>query len=425
MERLRVITKHLSVSEERGVVADPVGARDPPRFPSNPDDIVVVAALRTPIGKSRKGVFKDTHGDDLLSMAFTGVLKSVNIQPADIGDICVGNVNDPRASVTARFAQFFSGIPHTVPVSAVNRQCGSGLQAFMNVAGGIKNKSFPLAMAGGVEMMSKNAMGGKGFEDLNPKIMDFEDAKNSLIPMGITSEIVAERYGVSREQQDTFSMQSHQKAARATENGHFKAEIIPVTVQVEDQAGNKKTITVTQDEGIRGNTNMEVLAKLKPAFQKGGSTTAGNSSQTSDGAAAVLVASREEAQRRSLPVLGTLRAFAVTGVAPDEMGVGPAAAIPVALKMAGLTIDDIEVFEINEAFASQAVYCVKKLGIPAEKVNPKGGAIAFGHPLGATGARMIATLLHELKRRGKRSLGVVSMCMGTGMGAAAVFEYNP
>ncbi|WAQ95073.1 THIKA-like protein [Mya arenaria] len=371
MERLNVIASHLSMSEKRGMATSEV-AGSVKLFSFNPDDIVVVAALRTPIGKSRRGVFKDTHGDDLLSQAFNGVLKSVNIRPDEIGDICVGNVNDARASVTARFAQFFSGIPHTVPVSAVNRQCGSGLQAFMNIAGGIKNKAYPLGLAGGFEMMSKSGMGGKGFDDMNPRIMDVKEAKDSLIPMGLTSEIVAERYGVSREVQDRFSMDSHKKAAAATKNGHFKAEIIPVTVEVEDMEGNRRTITVTEDEGIRGNTTMEVLAKLKPAFKQGGTTTAGNSSQTSDGAAAVLVASREEAKRRGLPILGTLRAFAVVGVAPDEMGVGPAAAIPQALKMAGLTIDDIDVYEINEAFASQAAYCVRKLGIPSEKVNPKG-----------------------------------------------------
>lgn len=426
MERIKVLTNHLSISDKRELINESTAStREPPRFSNNPDDIVVVSALRTPIGKSRRGVFKDTHGDDLLSAAFTGVLNSVNIRPDEIGDICVGNVNDAKSSVTARFAQFFSGIPYTVPASSVNRQCGSGLQAFMNIAGGIKNKTYPIGLAGGVEMMTKQPMGSKGFEDLNSKIMDFEDAKNCLIPMGITSENVAERYGITREQQDRFSMASHQKAARATKEGHFKAEIIPVTVQVTDKNGEEKTITVREDEGIRANTTMEVLAKLKPAFKQGGSTTAGNSSQTSDGAAAVLVASRAEAERRRLPILGTLRSLAVTGVPPDVMGIGPAAAIPEALKMAGLTIDDIDIFEINEAFASQAVYCVDKLGIPHEKVNPKGGAIAFGHPLGATGARMIATLLHEMKRRGKRSLGVVSMCMGTGMGAAAVFEYNP
>lgn len=425
MERISVLAKHLSVSDRNGVTPEATGStREPPRFPNKPDDIVVVAAVRTPIGKSRRGFFKDTHGDDLLSAAFNGILKSVNIKPDEIGDICVGNVNDNKASVGTRFAQFYSGIPYTVPVSSVNRQCGSGLQAFMNIAGGIKNKSYPIGLAGGVEMMTKDQI-GKGFEELNSKVMDYEDAKNCLIPMGITSENVAERYGITREQQDKFSMSSHQKAARATKEGHFKAEIIPVTVNVTDKNGEEKTITVTQDEGIRPNTTMEALKKLKPAFKQGGSTTAGNSSQTSDGAAAVLVANRAEAEKRGLPILGTLRAFAVTGVPPDVMGIGPAAAIPEALKMAGLTIDDVDIYEINEAFASQAVYCVDKLGIPHEKVNPKGGAIAFGHPLGATGARMIATLVHEQKRRGKRSLGVVSMCMGTGMGAAAIFEYQP
>ncbi|KAL4222905.1 3-ketoacyl-CoA thiolase [Mactra antiquata] len=420
MERINVLAGHLSVSERR-IAPEFTSARD---FPNRPDDVVIVSALRTPIGKSRRGVFKDTHGDELLSKAFNGVLGSVNIKPDEIGDICIGNCNDPKASVSARFAQFFSGIPHTVPVSAVNRQCGSGLQAFMNIAGGIKNNAYPIGLAGGVEMMTRDAM-GKGFGDLNSKVMDYDDAKNCLIPMGITSENVAEKYGITREQQDKFSMASHQKADKATKSGHFKAEIIPVTVQVTDKNGDEKTITVTQDEGIRGNTTMEVLAKLRPAFKQGGSTTAGNSSQTSDGAAAVLVASRAEAERRGLPILGTLRGFAVTGVPPDVMGIGPAVAIPEVLKKTGLSKEDIDIYEINEAFASQAVYCVEKLGIPAEKVNPKGGAIAFGHPLGATGARMIATLLHEMKRRGKKSLGIVSMCMGTGMGAAAIFEYSP
>ncbi|NXO93600.1 THIKB thiolase, partial [Certhia brachydactyla] len=284
--------------------------------------------------------------------------------------------------------------------------------------------------------------------DISSNMMDNPKARDCLIPMGITSENVAEKFGVSRKKQDAFALASQQKdfwnesmvryfhsgfglgslepecgSAKAQQMGLFKAEIVPVKTTVTDDEGNKKTITVHQDEGIRPSTTLEGLAKLKPAFKEDGSTTAGNASQVSDGAAAVLLAKRSKAAQLGLPVLGVLRSFAVVGVPPDVMGIGPAYAIPVAVEKAGLTLNDIDIYEINEAFASQAVYCVEKLGIPMEKVNPLGGAIALGHPLGCTGARQVVTLLNELKRRGKRAYGVVSMCIGTGMGAAAVFEY--
>ncbi|NXH07510.1 THIKB thiolase, partial [Loxia leucoptera] len=279
--------------------------------------------------------------------------------------------------------------------------------------------------------------------DISSNMMDNPKARDCVIPMGITSENVAEKFGVSRKKQDAFALASQQKkhtatswrsaaivlpfsvwlAAKAQQMGLFKTEIVPVKTTVADNEGNKKTITVHQDEGIRPSTTLEGLAKLKPAFKEDGSTTAGNASQVSDGAAAVLLAKRSKAAQLGLPVLGVLRSFAVVGVPPDVMGIGPAYAIPVAVEKAGLTLNDIDIYEINEAFASQAVYCVEKLGIPMEKVNPLGGAIALGHPLGCTGARQVVTLLNELKRRGKRAYGVVSMCIGTGMGAAAVFEY--
>ncbi|NXT13041.1 THIKB thiolase, partial [Prunella fulvescens] len=277
--------------------------------------------------------------------------------------------------------------------------------------------------------------------DISSNMMDNPKARDCLIPMGITSENVAEKFGVSRKKQDAFALASQQnspafhlrniltfhtlftRAAKAQQMGLFKTEIVPVKTTVADNEGNKKTITVHQDEGIRPSTTLEGLAKLKPAFKEDGSTTAGNASQVSDGAAAVLLAKRSKAAQLGLPVLGVLRSFAVVGVPPDVMGIGPAYAIPVAVEKAGLTLNDIDIYEINEAFASQAVYCVEKLGIPMEKVNPLGGAIALGHPLGCTGARQVVTLLNELKRRGKRAYGVVSMCIGTGMGAAAVFEY--
>uniref|UniRef100_A0A8C6ZFB3 Acetyl-CoA acyltransferase 1 n=1 Tax=Nothoprocta perdicaria TaxID=30464 RepID=A0A8C6ZFB3_NOTPE len=259
--------------------------------------------------------------------------------------------------------------------------------------------------------------------DISSRSMENSKARDCLIPMGITSENVAEKFGISRKKQDAFALTSQQNHFSAQQMGLFKAEIVPVKTTVVDDKGNRKTITVSQDEGIRPSTTLEGLAKLKPSFKENGSTTAGNASQVSDGAAAVLLAKRSKAAQLGLPILGVLKSFAVVGVPPDVMGIGPAYAIPVALEKAGLTLNDIDIYEINEAFASQAVYCIEKLGIPLEKVNPLGGAIALGHPLGCTGTRQVVTLLNELKRRGKRAYGVVSMCMGTGMGAAAVFEY--
>lgn len=416
MHRVRVVLGHLP-GAPRGVRAELTSAAG-----DRSQDIVIVHGRRTPICKAKRGGFKDTTPDELLTSVMTAVLKDVNLKPELVGDICVGNVLQPGAGpVVARAAQFFSGIPETVPISCVNRQCSSGLQAIINIAGGIRNGSYDIGLACGVESMSLRSVGNVG--DISPRIVDDVRARDCLIPMGITSENVAEQFGVSRQKQDMFSLASQQKAAAAQRAGRFKAEIVPVTTTITDDQGNTRTITVSEDDGIRPSTTLEGLAKLKPAFKEDGSTTAGNASQVSDGAAAVLLARRSTATRLGLPIMGVLRSFAVVGVPPDVMGIGPAYAIPVALEKAGLTIDDIDVYEINEAFASQAVYCVEKLGIPLEKVNPNGGAIALGHPLGCTGARQTVTLLNELKRTGKRGLGVVSMCIGTGMGAAAVFEY--
>ncbi|NWI98523.1 THIKA thiolase, partial [Crypturellus undulatus] len=389
---------------------------------SSPDDVVVVHGRRTAIGRSKRGGFKDTTPDELLSAVMTAVLEDVDLPPEALGDICLGNVLQPGAgALTVRIAQFLSGIPETVPCSSVNRQCSSGLQALINIAGGIRNGAYDIGLACGVESMSLGSADNPG--DISSRTMDNSKARDCLIPMGITSENVAERFGVSRKKQDAFALTSQQKAARAQQLGLFKTEIVPVTTTVVDDKGNRRTITVSQDEGIRASTTLEGLAKLKPSFKENGSTTAGNASQVSDGAAAVILAKRSKAAQLGLPILGVLKSFAVVGVPPDIMGIGPAYAIPVALEKAGLTLNDIDIYEINEAFASQALYCVEKLGIPMEKVNPLGGAIALGHPLGCTGTRQVVTLLHELKRRGKRAYGVVSMCMGTGMGAAAVFEY--
>uniref|UniRef100_U3EKQ4 3-ketoacyl-CoA thiolase, peroxisomal isoform a n=1 Tax=Callithrix jacchus TaxID=9483 RepID=U3EKQ4_CALJA len=421
MQRLQVVLGHLTGQPHPGwtLQAAPCSSGDPQ---ASAADVVVVHGRRTAICRAGRGGFKDTTPDELLSAVMTAVLQDVNLRPEQLGDICVGNVLQPGAgAIMARIAQFLSDIPETVPLSTVNRQCSSGLQAVASIAGGIRNGSYDIGMACGVESMSLADRGNPG--NITSRLMEKEKARDCLIPMGITSENVAERFGISREKQDTFALASQQKAARAQSKGCFQAEIVPVTTTVHDDKGTKRSITVTQDEGIRPSTTMEGLAKLKPAFKKDGSTTAGNSSQVSDGAAAILLARRSKAEELGLPILGVLRSYAVVGVPPDIMGIGPAYAIPVALQKAGLTVSDVDIFEINEAFASQAAYCVEKLRLPPEKVNPLGGAVALGHPLGCTGARQVITLLNELKRRGKRAYGVVSMCVGTGMGAAAVFEY--
>uniref|UniRef100_A0A2K6P365 Acetyl-CoA acyltransferase 1 n=1 Tax=Rhinopithecus roxellana TaxID=61622 RepID=A0A2K6P365_RHIRO len=419
MQRLQVVLGHLTGRPGSGWM--PQAALCLSGSPqASAADVVVVHGRRTAICRAGRGGFKDTTPDELLSAVMTAVLKDVNLRPEELGDICVGNVLQPGAgAIMARIAQFLSDIPETVPLSTVNRQCSSGLQAVASIAG--NSPYLLLFLLPRVESMSLADRGNPG--NITSRLMDKEKARDCLIPMGITSENVAERFGISREKQDTFALASQQKAARAQSKGCFQAEIVPVTTTVHDDKGTKRSITVTQDEGIRPSTTMEGLAKLKPAFKKDGSTTAGNSSQVSDGAAAILLARRSKAEELGLPILGVLRSYAVVGVPPDIMGIGPAYAIPIALQKAGLTVSDVDIFEINEAFASQAAYCVEKLRLPSEKVNPLGGAVALGHPLGCTGARQVITLLNELKRRGKRAYGVVSMCIGTGMGAAAVFEY--
>jgi len=385
------------------------------------DDVVIVCSLRTAIGRAKRGNFKDTHLTDLLSAVLKGVIDKTKIDPKLIEDVCVGTVLPPGGGATqARMALFLAGFPETTAIQTVNRQCSSGLQAVANIVGEIRNGFISIGIAAGVESMSSYDM-ASSVGELNPKIFQNINAQNCLMSMGDTSENVAEKYGITREEQDKFAFESQRRALQAQKEGRFKAEIIPVTTVVKTPEGDK-TVTVSQDEGVRP-TTMESLTKLKPAFRPNGSSTAGNSSQVSDGAAASLLMRRSMAKKLGLPVFGTFRSFAVVGVPPEIMGVGPAEAIPVALKKAGLKVDDIDVYEINEAFASQAFYSAKKLSIPLTKVNPNGGAIALGHPLGCTGVRQIATLLHELKRTNGR-FGVVSMCIGTGMGAAAVIELD-
>ncbi|CAL0303135.1 unnamed protein product [Lupinus luteus] len=388
------------------------------------DDVVIVAAYRTPLCKAKRGGFKDTHADDLLAPVLKAVIEKTNLNPSEVGDIIVGTVLAPgsQRATECRMAAFYAGFPDTVPIRTVNRQCSSGLQAVADVAAAIKAGFYDIGIGAGLESMTATPMGWEG--SVNPKAKLFEQAQNCLLPMGITSENVAQRFGVSRQEQDQAAVESHRRAAAATAAGRFKDEIVPVTTKIVDpKTGEEKSVTISVDDGIRPNASVADLGKLKPVFKRDGTTTAGNSSQVTDGAGAVLLMKRSVAVQKGLPILGVFRTFAAVGVDPAIMGVGPAAAIPAAVKAAGLELDDIDLFEINEAFASQFVYCRNKLGLDPEKVNVNGGAMAIGHPLGATGARCVATLLHEMKRRGKDSrFGVISMCIGTGMGAAAVFE---
>ncbi|XP_017427612.1 3-ketoacyl CoA thiolase 1, peroxisomal isoform X2 [Vigna angularis] len=388
------------------------------------DDVVIVAAYRTAICKAKRGSFKDTLPDDLLASVLKAVIEKTKVDPAEVGDIVVGTVLAPGSDrgIECRMAAFYAGFPDTVPLRTVNRQCSSGLQAVADVAAYIKAGFYDIGIGAGLESMSHDTV--NRLRNINPKVETFAQARDCLLPMGITSENVAQRYGVTRLEQDQAAVESHKRAAAATASGKFKEEIIPVSTKfVDPKTRVEKKITVSVDDGIRPNTNIVDLAKLKPAFQKDGSTTAGNASQISDGAGAVLLMKRRVAVQKGLPILGIFRSFAAVGVDPAVMGVGPAAAIPAAVKSAGLELGNIDLYEINEAFASQYVYCCKKLGLDPRKVNVNGGAIALGHPLGATGARCVATLLNEMKRRGRDCrYGVISMCIGSGMGAAAVFE---
>lgn len=427
--RLQVLLGHVSASNssQAGLgLAACAGKRGPwsKLGEKGEGDVVIVSALRTAIGKARKGCFKDTTPDILLTKILKGTMDRLRLDPREIEDIAIGNVQMGGAYAgPARMAQLIAGFPETTPLYSLNRQCSSGLQAVANVAESIMSGRIDAGIGCGVESMT-NGGGVKDAKmppiDLNA-VFECELARQCLTPMGITSENVASRYGITRAQQDAMAVVSHAKALKAQATGLFSDEILPIQVTWEDKEGEEQEITVTKDDGPRPGTTVAGLAKLRAVFKKGGSTTAGNASQVSDGAAAVVLMRRSKAVELGMPILGAMRGFQVVGVKPDEMGVGPAVAIPAICEMTGIKVSDVDIFELNEAFASQAVYCVQKLGIPMEKVNPLGGAIALGHPLGCTGARCVATVLHQLRRTKKR-FGVVSMCIGTGMGAAALFE---
>jgi acetyl-CoA acyltransferase len=383
-------------------------------------EVVVVSAARTAIGKAKRGNLKDTRPDTMMAAALQEAVKRAGgFDPSLLDDVVIGTAfpEAEQGMNVGRTVALMAGFPNHVPAMTINRFCSSGLQSLAQGAAAILAGWQDLVVTGGVESMTQIAMGGQK-PSPNPELMAMNP--QAYASMGVTSENVAERFDVSRETQDAFAFESHRRAVAAIQSGRFKEEIFPLPTRVfRDDAWHD--VVVDTDEGPRADTTLEALAKLRPVFKDGGTTTAGNASQVSDGAAAEVIASREFAEAHGLPILAVLRSYQVVGVDPDIMGVGPRYAIPKALEAAGVSIDDIDVFEINEAFASQAVYCVRELVIDPEKVNRNGGAIALGHPLGCTGARITATLLYEMKRMDAR-LGVASMCIGGGMGAAAVFE---
>ena len=383
----------------------------------------IVAALRTPGTKANKGKLKDVRPDDLAAAAIKGVIERTGLDLSELDDIIIGCAfpEAEQGMNVARVAAFKAGVPYQVPAQTVNRFCSSGLQTIASAAERIMAGFADCIIAGGTESMSMIPMGGNKFS-ANPGLIG--SWPESYASMGITAELMADKYAVSREDQDAFAAASHEKAARATGEGRFAEEIIPVEAQHCALSSGKmrcSTELVSADDGVRGDTTMAALGKLKPAFKANGSVTAGNSSQMTDGAAAVLVVSEAFLKRTGMKPLARFLCFAVKGVPPEIMGTGPIEAIPAALRMAGLALDEISLFELNEAFAVQSLVCIRELGIDPERVNVNGGAIALGHPLGCTGAKLTATLLHEMRRRGLR-YGCVSMCIGGGMGAAGIFE---
>lgn len=387
-------------------------------------EAVIVAGARTPVGKAKKGTLAHVRPDDLGGLTVKETLKRAGNYDGNIDDVIIGCAI-PEAEQglnVARMIGAIAGLPNTVPGVTVNRYCSSGLQTIAYASERIMTGSADTIIAGGVETMSLIPMGGHVIKP-NPDLA--ESAPEYYIGMGHTAEAVANKYGITREEQDQFALRSHQRAAKAIAEGKFDEEIVPVEVTLrsvdENNKLQEKKVTFDKDEGVRADTSMEALAKLKPAFNVKGSVTAGNSSQMSDGAASVLVMDREKAEAEGLKPMAKFRSFAVAGVPPEIMGIGPIEAVPKALKLAGLELSDIGVIELNEAFASQSIQVIRELGFDEDKVNVNGGAIALGHPMGCTGTKLTLTLIHEMKRRGEQ-FGLVTMCIGGGMGAAGVFE---
>ncbi len=388
-------------------------------------EAVIVAAARTPVGKAFKGTLRDTRPDELAAVVLKDLLgRTPGLDPNDIEDVILGCAmpEGPQGMNVARIASLRAGLPISTSAVTINRFCSSGLQSIAMASERIMAGFAHVIVAGGTESMSMVPMGGFKTSP-NPALVDAYPGV--YLSMGLTAERLGKKYGIDREAQDCFSLESHRKAVAAIQTGKFAEETVPVEVTfVEPGNGSKpatRKLKFDVDEGPRADTSMEALGKLKPAFHARGTVTAGNSSQMSDGAAGAVVMSGEKARALGLQPMGRFLAFATAGVPPEEMGIGPAFAIPKALKLAGLTLDQIELIELNEAFAVQALSVIREAGLDPSRVNVNGGAVALGHPLGCTGAKLTATLLNEMKRRRAR-YGMVTMCIGGGMGAAGIFE---
>lgn len=383
------------------------------------ENVAILAAVRTPIGRGGRGVFKSTRPDELGAVTINEALKRANVSGDELEDIIFGCAM-PEAEQgmnVARIMSLRAGLPVNVSAATINRFCASGLHAVADVAKSIEVGQIRAGIGGGVESMSMIPMGGHK-PSANPYLMD--NYPGAYLPMGLTAEEVATKFNIGRERQDEFALLSHQKACTAIKNGSFRDEIASVEVR-EYQDQKETTFKVDTDEGPRSDTTLPALLALKPVFKMGGTVTAGNSSQVSDGAASVVLMHKTEALASKKKIRGFFRAFVTAGVDPTIMGIGPVPAVKKLLATTGLKIDDIGVFELNEAFAVQALYCIDELKLDVKKVNPYGGAIALGHPLGCTGARQIATILHHMERN-KLRYGICTMCVGGGMGAAGLIE---
>jgi acetyl-CoA acyltransferase len=384
-------------------------------------DAVIVSAVRTPVGKAPKGTLSATRPDDLGALVIAEALKrATGLDPAEVDDVILGCAmpEGEQGLNVARIASLRADIPVSASAVTVNRFCSSGLQAIAYGAERIMCGFGEVVVAGGTESMSLIPMGGLKISP-NPSLVD--SYPDVYLSTGLVAENHAREAAVSREEQDAFALASHQKAVAAIDAGRFKDEIVPLPVRLAANGGGAQSMTFETDEGPRRDTSLEALAKLKPAFHVAGTVTAGNSSQTSDGAAAVVVMSADRAHALGIAPLARFVAFATAGVEPERFGIGPVPAIRKVLKMAGLALDQIDLVELNEAFAAQAIACLREIAIDPARLNVNGGAIALGHPLGCTGAKLTATLLHEMRRRGSR-YGMVTMCVGGGMGAAGIFE---
>jgi acetyl-CoA acyltransferase 1 len=386
----------------------------------NPDDVVITLAIRTPLTKGGKGGFKDTPLDAIVVKLLKEVRARMNFDPNLVEDVCMGNVNEGKAAYMIRAASLAAGFPNTAGASSVNRFCSSGLKAVQDIANQITLGSIDVGLAVGAESMTHS--GDRLSRPFADEIRTNQDALDCEMPMGQTSENVGNDFNISREMQDRFAYESYRRAEQAQKQGWFADEIAPITTILKDpKTGEEKTVVLNKDEGPRWGTTYEALAKIRPAFPEfGDKSTGGNSSQVTDGAAAVMLMRRSVAEKLGQPIMAKYVNATVAGLAPRIMGIGPSIAIPKLLSKLQISIDDVDVIEINEAFASMAVYCVNTLNIDPTKVNIRGGAIALGHPLGATGARQIVTGLSECRRQKKKIL-LTSMCIGTGQGMAGLF----